>query len=82
MKLKNYEICIEKDVDIITQAQMVVALTTNGWEVFATDCNNPTILTFYKWVDIQCDNIEAYTNAINNADCTLRIVDVINKEEV
>lgn len=79
MTLKTYEICVEKDVDIITQAQMVVTLVNDGWLVCAIDCNNPTVATFYKWFDIECGDIEAYTNTINNTDATLRIVDVINR---
>lgn len=75
MTLKTYEICIEKDVDI-TNAQVIIKLHNDDWEICMIDNLNPTVITFFKWLTVECEDIKQYETIINSIDKSLRIVTI------
>ena len=81
MKKKTYSICIEKDLDIVNDAQVVVDIINNGWNITVNNYANPLIVTVFKWFTIECDDIETYKEIIFNygSETGMRLTDCIEE---
>jgi hypothetical protein len=63
--LKKYYVRFLVDVKL-DEAEMLVKLTKQGWEYKKDGIDDIWTVTLFKYAEIECSDISAYVNAVNN----------------